>query len=462
MARWHRRQGRRVRVFKTGPDFLDPQILERASGAPVYSLHLWMVGEAACRALLEEAAQNADLILIEGVMGLFDGKPSGADLAETFNIPVLAVIDGQAMAQTFAAIAFGLARFRPSLPFYGVFANRINTQGHADLLQENLPEGIAWTGHLPSSADISLPSRHLGLAQANEVVDLDERLDRAADALSQTSLAALPPNVIFSPDSGPVRLSTPLRLSASVPSAASLSLPASVPSADSMPLAASVSSATSMASLSVNTAALAGRRIAIARDAAFAFIYPANVDLLKAMGATVTTFSPLADEPIPPECDALFLPGGYPELHAEQLSHRGVTAASLHSHIEAGKPVLAECGGMLYLLDTLQDVAGKTWPMLGILPGSSAMQTKLAALGMHRLATPAGEIRGHTFHYSRTQSPMNVSAQSRHATRDSLGEHVYVQGKVIATYFHAYWPSNPEAIAALFNGSLFSQSPSSS
>jgi len=414
MARWHRRLGRRVRVFKTGPDFLDPQILERASGAPVYSLHLWMLGEAACRTLLEEAAQNADLILIEGVMGLFDGKPSGADLAETFNIPVLAVIDGQAMAQTFAAIAFGLAHFRPSLPFYGVFANRVNTQGHADLLQENLPKGIAWAGHLPSSADITLPSRHLGLTQANEIADLDERLDCAAEALGKTPLAALPPVVLFRANGIP------------------LPDPAPIP-----------------------TATLAGRRIAIARDAAFAFIYPANVDLLKALGATVSMFSPLADEPIPPETDALFLPGGYPELHAAQLSRRGVSAASLHSHVQAGKPVLAECGGMLYLLDALQDVAGKSWPMLGILPGSSAMQTKLAALGMHRLATPAGEIRGHTFHYSRTQSPMNVCAQSRHATRDSLGEYVYQQNKVIATYFHAYWPSNPEAIAAIFNGNLF-------
>jgi len=414
MARWHRRLGRRVRVFKTGPDFLDPQILERACGAPVYSLHLWMVGEAGCRSLLEDAARNADLILIEGVMGLFDGKPSGADLAETFNIPVLAVIDGQAMAQTFAAMAFGLARFRPSLPFYGVFANRVNTQGHADLLQENLPADIAWAGHLPSSTEITLPSRHLGLTQANEIADLDDRLDCAAEALGKTSLAALPPPVLFR----------------------AFDMPSTVVSA-------------------VSKATLAGRHIAIARDAAFAFIYPANVDLLEAMGATVTLFSPLADEPVPVETDAVFLPGGYPELHAAQLSRQHVTAASLQSHVQAGKPVLAECGGMLYLMDALQDSAGASWPMLGILPGTSAMQTKLAALGMHRLATPAGEIRGHTFHYSRTESVMHVCAQTRHATRDSPGEFVYQQGNVIATYFHAYWPSNPEAIAALFNGNLF-------
>ena len=417
LARWYTRQGKRVRVFKTGPDFLDPQILERASGSPVYSLHLWMVGEEACRALLFEAARQADVILVEGVMGLYDGKPSGADLATVFGIPVLAVIDAQAMAQTFAAVAFGLARFQSDLPFHGVFANRVNSQGHADLLQENLPTGIAWAGHMASSAEITLPSRHLGLTQADEIEDLDLRLDRAADALGQTPLAVLPPAVSFF-----------------APDAVLNGLPNSL----------------------FPTNALAGHRIAIARDAAFAFIYPANLDLLRSLGASVITFSPLADEPLPENADAVFLPGGYPELHAEQLSRQGITAASLRRHIDAGKPVWAECGGMLYLLDALKDAQEKSWPMLGLLPGEAAMQAKLAALGMHKLDTPLGELRGHTFHYSKMQSPMASCGQTRHATRHSPGEFIYQHQGVIATYFHAYWPSNPRAIAALFTGNLFS------
>lgn len=162
LARYHRRLGRRVRVFKTGPDFLDPMILARASGAPVLSLDLWMVGEAACRTLLAQAAAEADLILIEGVMGLFDGTPSSADLATTFGVPVLAVISAKAMAQTFGAVAFGLAQFRPQVPFYGVLANRVGSARHAQMLEEALSPALRWCGHIAASDEITLPDRHLG------------------------------------------------------------------------------------------------------------------------------------------------------------------------------------------------------------------------------------------------------------------------------------------------------------
>jgi cobyrinic acid a,c-diamide synthase len=163
LARYHRRQGRRVRVFKTGPDFLDPMILARASGAPVLSLDLWMVGAEACRELLAQAAAEADLILIEGVMGLYDGTPSSADLASAFGVPVVTVISAKAMAQTFGAVAFGLARFRPEVPFHGVFANRVGSARHAQMLQEALPSGLRWTGHIASADEIELPERPLGL-----------------------------------------------------------------------------------------------------------------------------------------------------------------------------------------------------------------------------------------------------------------------------------------------------------
>ncbi|MFL6638548.1 MAG: cobyrinate a,c-diamide synthase, partial [Paraburkholderia graminis] len=268
LARYHRRLGRRVRVFKTGPDFLDPMILAHASGAPVLSLDLWMVGQDACRNLLAEAAAEADLILIEGVMGLFDGTPSSADLASAFGVPVLAVISAKAMAQTFGAVAFGLANFRPHVPFHGVLANRVGSARHAQMLQEALPPTLRWCGHLAASDEIELPDRHLGLHQAAEIDDLDARLERAADALADTALADLPPAVEFGAP-------TPLALP---------------------PL-------------------LQGKEIAIARDAAFSFIYPANVTLLEALGARVQYFSPLADEPLPAGTDAVYLPGGYPELH---------------------------------------------------------------------------------------------------------------------------------------------------
>ncbi len=405
LARHHARLGRRVRVFKTGPDFLDPMILERASGSPVYSLHLWMVGVDACRALLADAARDADLILIEGVMGLFDGTPSSADLATAFGVPVLAVIGAHGMAQTFGALAFGLARYRPGLPFHGVLANRVASARHAQMLGEAIPEGLRFCGHLSNADDIALPDRHLGLTQAAEISDLDARLDRAADAIGKTALADLPPVVQFEDQALP---EAPLLLE--------------------------------------------GVHIAMARDAAFSFVYPANVDLLRAMGARVSTFSPLANEPVPDGADALYLPGGYPELHAATLAQNARTAASIRTHVRRERPVVAECGGMLYLLDSLQTIDGAQHAMLGLLPGDAAMQKRLARLAMQRIDTAHGMATGHTFHYSSMTTPLQPHLIATHATTGAEGEALYRHGPITATYMHSYWPSNPAATAALFRG----------
>ncbi|HWT39046.1 MAG TPA: cobyrinate a,c-diamide synthase [Paraburkholderia sp.] len=410
LARLHRRMGRDVRVFKTGPDFLDPMILARASGAPVFSLDLWMVGERACRALLAQAAREADLILIEGVMGLFDGTPSSADLAATFDVPVAAVISAKAMAQTFGAVAFGLARFRADVPFHGVFANRVGSARHAQMLEEALPRDLAMLGSLSASEAIELPDRHLGLLQAAEIGDLDARLDRAADALASTALAQLPPAVTFDDD------------------------------ADNEPL----------------PRLLDGMHIAIARDAAFSFIYPANVQLLETLGARLTYFSPLADQAVPGDADALYLPGGYPELHASALAASTRSAASIRAHADADRTIVAECGGMLYLLDSVADTHGVTTPMLGLLPGHAAMQTRFTALGMQQMDDGVhGALTGHTFHYSRVSTPLAAVGHATRAQSDAPGEAIYRQGSVVATYMHGYWPSNPAFAAALFHGRAF-------
>ncbi|CAB3704755.1 cobyrinate a,c-diamide synthase [Paraburkholderia rhynchosiae] len=408
LARYHRRLGRRVRVFKTGPDFLDPMILARASGAPVPSLDLWMVGQDACRNLLAQAAAEADLILIEGVMGLYDGTPSSADLATAFGVPVLAVISAKAMAQTFGAVAFGLANFRPQVPFHGVLANRVGSARHAQMLKESLPPGLRWCGHIAASDEIELPDRHLGLHQAAEIHDLDARLERAADALSQTALADLPPAVDFG-----------------------------APTPQVLPRL------------------LRDRKIAIARDAAFSFIYPANVALLEALGAHVHYFSPLANEALPADTDALYLPGGYPELHAAALAGNARSAAAIRAHAQAGKPVVAECGGMLYLLDQLTDTQGVSTPMLGLLPGHATMQTRFTALGMQQIDSVHGPMTGHTFHYSKLSTALVPLRSATRPQGDAPGEAVYRAGSIVATYMHAYWPSNPAFTAALFDGEAF-------
>lgn len=401
LARLHRNQGRKVRVFKCGPDFLDPMILERASGAPVYQLDLWMVGADESRRLLWEAAGEADLILIEGVMGLFDGTPSSADLARHFGVPVLGVIDGTAMAQTFGALALGLARYQPDLPFAGVLANRVGTVRHAQLLEGSLTEGLRWYGALSRETGIELPGRHLGLVQASELNDLDLRLDAAAEALASTCQVALPPAVTFTaPD--------PLAIE---------------------PL-------------------LAGVRIAIAHDEAFAFTYGASLDLLRAMGAELCFFSPIRDTALP-DADSLYLPGGYPELHHCTLAGNTPMLNAIRAHHQAGKPILAECGGMLYLLDALTDVDGQRAELVGLLSGEAVMQKRLAALALQFVELAEGVLRGHTYHHSLTSTQLQPVARGVSPNGGRGAEAVYRDGRLTASYVHFYFPSNPEAIAAL-------------
>ena len=402
LARYHRNRGRRVRVFKAGPDFLDPMILERASGHPVETLDLWITGETDARDRLYRAAGEADLILIEGVMGLFDGHPSSAEIAERFAIPVLAAISGQAMAQTFAALAHGLASFRPGLPMAGVFANRVSGERHYELLTEVLPAGLPPLGYLPRVEEIALPSRHLGLVQAGEIDDLEARLEAAADRLVWTA-PGLPEAVAFAPVSED--LSPP-------------------------PL-------------------LRGRRIAIARDAAFAFLYPANLELLARMGAELVFFSPLAGARLP-AADAVYLPGGYPELHLDALAANRGLKQDLAAHVAAGAPLLAECGGMLYLLERLADAQGHEAAMAGLLPGEARMQGRLAALGPQEVALPEGALRGHTFHHSRLETLLAPLTRARCPNGRETAEAVYRRGRLTASYVHLYFPSNPTAAARLF------------
>jgi len=401
LARLHARQGRRVTVFKCGPDFLDPQIHAVASGRPCHNLDLGMCGESDAGWRLSRAAEDSDLILVEGVMGLFDGTPSAADIACRFNIPVMAMIDAGAMAQTFGAVAHGLATYRPGLPFAGVLANRVGSAHHTELLRDSLPAGMGWFGALPRNPEAALPERHLGLLQAAEIDDLEGRLDRLADALAATAAVDLPVPVAF----------------------------ADTPPPTIAPL-------------------LAGRRIAIARDAAYGFIYPANLETLSSLGAELHFFSPLAGDPLP-DCDAIWLPGGYPELHGATLSARHDLWSALRAHVAAGKPLLAECGGMMSLFDEITDKAGATHRFAGLLPGRAVMQQRLAALGTQFAELPEGRLAGHTFHYSKSETPLLPLVQAKTADgRD--GEAIFRQQRLTASYVHFYFPSNPGAVAALF------------
>lgn len=399
LARHLRNLGQRVRVFKMGPDFIDPMIHERASGAPVYQLDLWMMGEDHCRALLNEAAAEADWILLESVMGLYDGNPSSAEFSRRFGIPVALLIDGSAMAQTFGALAFGLSQFEP-LHCAGVIANRVNSDGHAAYLKESLRDGLPLIGRLPVNHDLALPERHLGLVTAAEISDLEARLDACARWIAEANLQ-LPDAYLDSTAAAPA-----------------------------FPL----------------TDLLKGMRIAIALDAAFCFLYHANVRWLESAGAQLIYFSPLHDSDLP-DADALYLPGGYPELHLDTLASNAGMIEQIRAHYRAGKPLLAECGGLLYLLESLREAAGHMRDMVGLVPGQGIMHSRLFGIGMQALPTPTGELRGHGFHYGEWINGPAVPLQTVPARRMSRPEAVYQDGRLTASFTHWYFPSAPDSAA---------------
>lgn len=395
IARAWRNRGLKVQAFKCGPDFIDSMILQVATGRSVYNLDLGMCGLEDGKAQLYHAAQNADVIILEGVMGLYDGTPSTADIAKAFNIPVALTIDASGMAQTFAAIAHGLFNFDATLLKAGVIANKVGSTGHASMLKNALPNNIPWLGALLKDEQFSLPERHLGLHLADEITDLDNKIEAASQALLESSDLALPPSISFD---------------------------------------ASAENTTPKL--------LIGKTIAIARDAAFCFIYPANIDCLQALGATLVYFSLLNDESLP-EADAYWIPGGYPELHLEAITQNASMRASLEQAANTGKPILAECGGMMVLGQKLNGTA-----VFGLLQGTSDIQPKLQGLGTQHIGSGGKTIGAHTFHYGKFDTEITPAylATSRHGT----GEKVYRQGSITASFLHFYFPSNPSLTAQFF------------
>ena len=404
LAYYHRSKGRRVKVFKTGPDFLDPMLLERASGQTVDTLDLWMTGEEHCRTLLFKAAETSDIILIEGVMGLNDGSPSTADLAGKFNLPVAVVIDVSGMAETCRALSLGLKQLNPDLHFLGFLANNAGSERHSAIIAKAL--GDDFLGAIERNNNLHVERRHLGLYQAGEIDRWETRLAAMTAHLEKTNLVLIPPLVSFESN----REQPPEKL-------------------------------------------LAGKHIAIARDEAFSFIYQANLHCLEELGARLSYFSPLKDRACP-QADAIYLPGGYPELYLQELASNTEMKQALGRHKSSGGLIYAECGGMLYLLNTLIDKAGQEGTMAGLLQGEARMRSKLKALGHQSFDTIYGAIRGHTFHYSEITTEEQVCASASKKTDGKEGERLFLneQGSIIAGYLHLYFPSNPQATAAIFNG----------
>ncbi|EPJ47903.1 MAG: cobyrinic acid a,c-diamide synthase [Osedax symbiont Rs1] len=429
LARFFTKQGKKVQVFKTGPDYLDPQILAQASGCASAQLDLWMAGEQYCRQMLYEAAQKVDLILIEGAMGLFDGEPSSADLAAKFSIPIAIVMDVKGMAQTAAAVALGLANYRSDYQCAGLIANNCGSERHAQLIREALNQQLPLLACLAKDPDVSLPERHLGLVQASEVAEeLELRFEKGCAWLEQGVHRAATDDAL-------------LKLPAKVAFTAG-----NLDSLDKIDRELLENS-------TVTSQPLAGKTIAIAKDAAFSFIYQANLDILEKLGAKLKYFSPLVDRQIP-EADGLWLPGGYPELHARQLSENHLMRAQMQRFQEQRKPILAECGGFLYCLAGLTDLDGEYFLMANIMQGEGAMRGKRGCQGMQTAILPEGEVRGHAHHRSRssgTKAPIGYGKRQRHP---APGEAIFREANLTASYLHLFFASNPSVIAKLFNGEL--------
>ena len=398
---------RRIRVYKMGPDYLDPQFIEAATGLEVRQLDYWMLGEREIAAELCRAQNEVDDIIIEGVMGLFDGEHSVARLARDYRIPVCIVADASAMAQTFGALMYGLANYDPDVNVAAVIANKVGSDRHASLLAESVRPPLTMLGSIKRDKALAVHERHLGIGAE----------DRSAAQHAAAAMAEQLTEIAQSLPWGKLRIEED-----------SLTQP----------------------EVQHEGPRLQGMRIAVAKDAVFSFIYHANMDFLQREGATVHYFSPLSDTQLP-DCDALYLPGGYPELHLETLANNHAMISAIRQHIEADKPCMAECGGMLYLLESLSHDE-RCAPLCGIFPLRAKVNERLAGLGYQSL--PGTRLRGHSFHYaSIVDEPSNADELPRSAySDDRKGELILREKRTIASFVHWYFSSEPQKICDWLSG----------
>ena len=399
------RQGLQVQPFKCGPDYIDTQFHSLASGRGSVNLDTWLASEAHVRSLYARYGADADVCVVEGVMGLFDGyarmQGSSAEIALLLDIPVVLVVGARSMAYTVAAQLHGMKTFLPGLRIAGVVFNPVSSDNHLRFLREACDDaGLPCFGALPRVADLEVPSRHLGLTLAAER-EMDAWIDRAADLVERH----IDVTGLLSAVAGPA----PERDAATLPAAPQP--PAGEP-----------------------------LRITVARDAAFNFIYRENLRRLSELG-TLRFFSPLAGDSLP-EADLVYLPGGYPELFAAELSQQAALRTQLRDYAQAGGRILAECGGMIYLSRALEGVPGGPYPMCGVLPFAATMDGARLHLGYRRLVDAAGRSwRGHEFHYSELVSPAALPsvAVQYNARGEQVPTPLYRFKNVIAGYTHLYW-----------------------
>ncbi|MFZ5427288.1 MAG: cobyrinate a,c-diamide synthase [Thermodesulfobacteriota bacterium] len=410
------RRGLVCAPFKTGPDFIDPGLHALACGRESHNMDSWMLTAEANRSIFSRHAAGADVAVAEGAMGLFDGasgsseRGSAAHMAKLLGIPAVLVVDASGMGRSAAAVAQGFARFDPSLSLAGVVFNRVGGRGHREILAEAMAQaGMQVLGMLGRDAKLAIPSRHLGLTTAADLEDCPAWLDKLAcwveDGIDLDRLVGLLPETM---------------------------LDATAPVQDAPPAV----------------------RLGVARDRAFCFLYGENLRLLRAAGAEPVFFSPLEDSRLPDGLDGLYLPGGYPEMHAGALSANASMLADLRSFCLSGRPALAECGGFMTLMEGFTDLEGRFHAMAGVFPCSARMGTRFAALGyreaVFQAATPLGPpgtvARGHEFHYSSLEALPEVSSAYSLSGRTGPIDtpEGFLAAGTLGSYVHLHFASNPE------------------
>ena len=409
-------RGKGVRAFKCGPDFIDPLFHETVVGVPSGTLDLFFSDQDQLKRLYCRHAAGADLCLIEGVMGYYDGLGAATDRASSYAVaraldaPVVLIVDGRGQSLSALATLEGFLRFREDSRIRGVLFNRMSESVYNALKPQVEALGVRPLGYVPKAPELMIESRHLGLVTPGEIEDLGQKLDALAALLERT-----------------VDMEGLLALAGSAPALEAPPAPPIPP--------------------------LPRTRIAVARDQAFCFLYRDNLDLLADYGAELIFFSPLHDDALPAGAQGLILPGGYPELHARALSENESMRRSVREAIQNGLPCLAECGGFLYLHRELEDMEGRSWPMAGVLDARAYRTPRLGRFGYITLTAkadtaflPAGEIvRGHEFHYFESES-CGDALRAQKPTGSRGWDCGHSRGNLLMGFPHLYYPSDPQLI----------------
>lgn len=405
LLRLFRERGLNMQPYKCGPDYIDTKYHEMAAGTASVNLDLWLSSPEHVKEMYAKYAAGMDVCVTEGVMGLFDGfegmEGSSAAIAALLNIPVVLVINAKSTSYTVAPILYGFKYFNPSVRLVGAVFNQVASERHFSFLQKACEDvGVECFGYLPRLKELEVPSRHLGLT-----LDASYQFDNFASAVAQ----AIEEHVA---------VDRMLEV-------------CSMPSVDDHPNASIPLTERSTDMLSKKW------KIAVAQDAAFNFIYRENLARLKEWG-TVLFFSPMRDERLP-DCDLVYLPGGYPEFFLEELERNVTIKQQLKMYVESGGRLLAECGGMMYLCDSIRGMNGKQYAMVGLLHQRATMENMRLKLGYRTLRIGGRAWKGHEFHYSSVEKELPSVAEVTDAKGNPVSTRLYRYKNLIAGYTHLYW-----------------------